>query len=275
VEGDPTYLPARIELGELQADLGKTDKAAIVAQGLLDDYPDKPYGYHLLGTIRQKEGDDSAALDNYRAALARQDSPILAVRVYGAERRVSGDAAALEFLRGWLDSHPDDQIASLALAEGYYAAKEWDRARDLYEKVLAKAPDSAMLLNNLALIYLRQGDPRALDLAQRAYNANSGSYTIGDTLGWVLVRTGEVTQGLKYLRDALSRAALDPGIKYHLAYALNELGRPGEAIGELEGVISAGRPFPERDEAVALLKQLKQRSKAPARPAPILQPASR
>lgn len=268
VEGEPTYLPTRIKLGELQADLGQTDKAAVVAQGLREDYPDKPYGYHLLGTIRQKEGDDRAALDAYRAALERQqDSPVLAVRVYGAERRVNGDETALAFLRDWMDRHPGDQVAGLALAEGYFSARQWDRARALYEQVLARTPDNAVLLNNLAFIYLRQDDPRALDYAQRAFRAMPNSSAVGDTLGWVLVRTGEFNEGLKYLRDALSRAGSDPGIHYHVAYALSELGRRDEAIAELESATAGGRGFAERDEALDLLKRLRAQPKAGSGPA--------
>jgi cellulose synthase operon protein C len=262
IEGDSTYLPARIKLGELRTDLGETDKAAVIAQGLLEDFRDKPYGYHLLGTIRQKEGDDRGALDNYRAALQRQDSPILAVRVYGAERRVNGEAAALAFLNDWLARHPGDQIAGLALAEGFFSTKQWDRAREIYEQVLTKNPDATLPLNNLALIYLQQGDPRALEFARRAYRINPGSHAVGDTLGWVLVRTGEVGEGLKFLRDALSRAGSDPGIRYHVGFALNELGRRDEAIAELEAATADGRAFGERDEARDLLKRLRQQPKA-------------
>jgi putative PEP-CTERM system TPR-repeat lipoprotein len=257
VDGDPTYLPTRIKLGELQTDLGQMDRAAVVAHGLLEDYPDKPFGYHLLGTIRQKEGDDRAALENYRAALERQDSPVLAVRVYGAERRVNGDAAALAFLGDWVERHPGDLVARTALADGYFSGNQWERARVLYEQALAKTQDNPLLLNNLALIYLSQGDPRALDYSQRAFSAMPGSSAVADTLGWVLVRTGDINEGLKYLRDALSRAGLDPGIRYHVAYALGELGRRDEAIAELEAATGGGRSFAERDDALQLLERLR------------------
>jgi cellulose synthase operon protein C len=266
MEGDPTYLPTRIKLGELRTDLGQMDKAAVVAQGLLADFPDKPYGYHLLGTIRQKEGDHRAALASFRAALEREDSPILAVRVYGAERRVNGEEAALTFLSSWLGRHPGDQIAGLAVAEGFFATNQWDRARELYEQALAKTPEAALPLNNLALIYLQQGDPRALDFAKHAYRVNPGSHAIGDTLGWVLVRTGDVNEGLKYLRDASSRAGFDPGIRYHVGYALSEMGRRDEAIAELEAAVAGGQSFGDRAAARDLLKRLRQQAKTPQPP---------
>lgn len=44
-------------------------RAVGVCVGLVKDCQDKPHGYHLLGTIRQKDGDDPAALADCRAAL--------------------------------------------------------------------------------------------------------------------------------------------------------------------------------------------------------------
>lgn len=264
VEGDLSFLPARIRLGEFAVAQGDLPQATEVAERLQKDFPDKPYGHHLLGTLRQKEGDDQGALEHLKAALALEDSPGLAVRVYEAERRVNGDAAGIEFLRGWLDRHPGDPLASLALAEGYSGVRDWTKAQALYEDAIAKAPDNPMLLNNLALVYLGQGDPRALDLARRAQAAMPGSAEIGDTLGWVMVRSGNAAEGLKYLRDAESRIGSTPGLLYHIAYALSELGRPGEALAELERATAGGQPFAERDEALALRERLEEaRGKKP------------
>ena len=108
---------------------------------------------------------------------------------------VHGDAAGIEVLRGWLDRHPGDPLASLTLAEDYGAVRDWKKAQALYEDAIAKVPDNPMLLNNLALVYLGQGDPRALELARRAQAAMPGSAEIGDTLGWVMVRSGNAAEG--------------------------------------------------------------------------------
>jgi len=258
VEGDPSFLPARIRLGEFAVAQGDLPKATAVAERLQRDFPDKPYGQHRLGTLRQKEGDDQGALEHLRLTLALEDSPGLAVRVYEAERRVNGDAAGIEFLRGWLDRHPGDPLASLALPEGYSGVRDWTKAQALYEDAIAKAPDNPVLLNNLALVYLGQGDPRALELARRAQAAMPGSAEIGDTLGWVMVRSGNAAEGLKYLRDAECRTGSTPGLLCHIAYALKELGRPGEALAELERAAAGGQPFAEREEALVLRERLEQ-----------------
>jgi hypothetical protein len=75
-----------------------------------------------------------------------------------------------------------------------------------------------------------------------------------------MVRSGNAAEGLKYLRDAESRIGSTPGLLYHIAYALSELGRPGEALAELERATAGGQPFAERDEALALRGRLEEAS---------------
>jgi Tfp pilus assembly protein PilF len=209
-----------------------------------------------MGLIQQRQGENDAALASFRAALALEDSPILAVRLQEALAEVEGEDAATKFLEDWLHDHPNDDIVRQTLAEGYARSGHWKEAGSLYEKLLAQAPQSPLLLNNLALVYAHTGDPRATEYARRAYSLLPNEAQIGDTLGWVLVRSGEHAEGLKYLREAQSREAGDPGIGYHIAVALSELGRPDEAMRELQSALRFRAAFPERADAQALLVRL-------------------
>ena len=258
-EGQPRFLPTRLTLGELYTELGKLDLATEVAAALRADFPREPYGDHLLGTIAQRRGDLAAALASYRTALALEPSPVLAVRVYENTRDVHGLDQAVDFMSEWVKKHPDDLVSRKALAEGLYRSGRLDAARALYEEALARTPDNPLLLNNLALIYASEGKPEALDLARRAHAAMPGTPELADTLGWILVLDGQVTEGLKYLRDAQSRAANDPGNRYHIAYALEKLNRHDEALRELDAAFEVNRPFPERDKAQELRRSLEAR----------------
>lgn len=258
VEGEPDFVPARISLGEILAASGRFEKAELVAESLRRQFPDAPFGYHLMGIIAQRQEDNETALNNYLAALERdEDSPILSIRAYEAKRLVDGEAEAVAFLRSWVDVHPGDAIAHQALAEAYFRAGNWDEAQALFEQSFARSPDSPLLLNNLALLFLRKNDPRALEYAQKAHELLPGVPQIADTLGWILVRAGRPGEGLKHLRDAQSRGAGDPGISYHIAVALRELGRAEEALRELQSAIRHRGEFRERMDAEALLEQLK------------------
>jgi len=48
-----------------------------------------------------------------------------------------------------------------------------------------------------------------------------------------------------------------PGIQYHLAVALNRLGRTADAQATLETLLGSGVAFSDRAEAEKLLQQLK------------------
>ncbi len=258
-EGDPEYLPARLRFGELLTEYGRIDEALEVAQRLRVDFPEEPYADHLLGLISTASGDHAAAFEAFSRALDIKPSPLLAIRAYGAKRDAEGLAVGVEFLRQWLEEHSGDGVATQTLAEGYYELGEPERAARMFEGILADAPDNAMLLNNLAVIYNELGDPRALDYARRAYELLPGAAETGDTLGWVLVSRGEYAQGLKYLRDAQTRAAGDPGISFHIAVALKALGRNEEAAAELTQLLQHSDPsFRRRAEAARLLEELRE-----------------
>jgi putative PEP-CTERM system TPR-repeat lipoprotein len=257
-DGEPDFLPTRIKLGELLVQIGRIQEAVPLAQALADDYPDAPYADHLMGLIFQRQGQDAAAFERFSAAIAKRPSALLALRAYEAKRDAEGLAAGVAFLEQWQKQDPGDDVIAQALAEGYYGLGYHEKARQLFEQRLAQSPDNPFLLNNLAVIYTETGDPRALDYAKRAYDLMPGAAEIGDTLGWVLVREGELNEGLKHLRDARSRAASDPGIGYHIAVALKGLGRTEEAINELVQVLqTAGDGFPEREQALRLLDELR------------------
>jgi putative PEP-CTERM system TPR-repeat lipoprotein len=257
-EGEPDFLPARLRLGELLNEHGRPNEASELAQSLLAEFPDRPYGDHLMGMILSKRADHAAAFEHFSKALAVTDSPLLAIRAFEAKRDSDGLNAAVEFLQQWTERHPGHGVADQALAEAYYLLGDHGRAIALFEAALAEAPENALLLNNLAVIYNDLGDPRALEYAQRAHELLPNAAETGDTLGWVLVNQGDYAQGLKYLRDAQTRAAADPSIRYHVAVALKGLGRTAEAMNELTKLLQGSdESFRRRDEAARLLEELR------------------
>ncbi len=257
-EGDPDYLPARLRFGELLIERGRIDDALEVAHKLRDDFPDQPYADHLMGLVFSVQGQHAAAFEAFARALELNNSPLLAMRAFEAKRDAGGMAEGVAFLQSWFDAHSDDGVVMQALGEGYYALGDHERALALFEQGLQRAPDNPMLLNNLAVIYNDFDDPRALVYARRAHELLPSAAETGDTLGWVLVSRGELTEGLKYLRDAQTRAAGDPDIAFHIAVALKGLGRTEEAMAQLTQLLqSAGPDFGQRDQAARLLEELR------------------
>jgi Flp pilus assembly protein TadD len=216
--------------------------------------PDSPVGYRLQGDVYMHIRRFDSAVRAYDSALKKGDSANLAIRLYEA-RRAAGKGA-LDFAESWAEKHAGDGAAQRLLASAYLHAGRNDEAMEIYQRLLKTAPRDTTSLNNIALLYQAKDDPRALVYAKRAYDAEPTHPATIDTYGWILVQRGDAEGGLKFLRNAKLRAPFVPEIRYHLAVALNVLGKPDEAKQELEAALSFGHLFEGIAEARALLAEL-------------------
>ncbi len=112
-------------------------------------------------------------------------------------------------------------------------------------------------LNNLALAYREENDPRAVETAEKAFQLNAESPPVLDTLGWLLVEQGNTTRGLPMLQKASTSAPNTTEIRYHLALGLVKAGDKVKARTELQTLLRQWeQPFAQKDEAKALLDKL-------------------
>jgi Flp pilus assembly protein TadD len=135
---------------------------------------------------------------------------------------------------------PKDVAIRLALASLYLEQKKYDDALAEYTRVVAERPADAAALNNLAWLYQQKGDlAQARGLAEQAVAAAPRAPRI-DTLGWILLAQGEADKALAYLSAASLSAPRNHDIQYHLAVALNRLGRTADAQAMLETLLGSG-----------------------------------
>jgi predicted Zn-dependent protease len=147
-------------------------------------------------------------------------------------------------------------VVEVALAESYMNAGELEAARQHFQNVLDRHGENAGVLNNLANVMLGLSDPAALDRARRAHELAPQSPAIADTLGWVLVTQGQPEEGMRYLREAQTRRAEDPEIRYHVAEALAALGRNEEALETASAALSGPLSEALRERVQALVRRL-------------------
>lgn len=255
-QGDPTHVAARAGLSELLLAGGNDVGAEEQARALLERFPKRAIGEVLLGDVLRHRRAYQTALQHYQSALRREPTSRVAIRVFQTWQLRGDLPGAISFLTDWVGKYPQDRLSRQALAEAYLRQGDLDEARSHYETILRHHPASPSVLNNLANIHLKTGSPKALAIARQAYTLGPQNPSASDTLGWVLVRQGQPEEGLKYLRDAYSRLSDSPEIAYHIAVALNQLGRKAEAIKLLDEALASGRPFGDLKDARALKQRL-------------------
>jgi putative PEP-CTERM system TPR-repeat lipoprotein len=212
--------------------MGDTERAAGYAERLSKLDPEAPAALRLEGRVAfaQKRYRDAAVF--FDRSAGKSPSSSLTIERFKAAK-LAGLPDADKRLAAWVEAHPADTNARIVLAEELNAEGQTAAAVRHYEAVLQQAPDSVVALNNLAIIYQGEKNPRAPELAKRAYDAAPANPMVADTYGWVLVDKGEVGQGIEILRKAAASAAATPEIHYHLAAALARNGQRDEALGIL------------------------------------------
>ena len=252
----PDFPLAMIMLASIHYEKGQKQEAIKEARHLQKLHPEIGAGFEVEGNIDLKEGKLDEAAKLYDKAYQLGPSAALAVKVYEVRRKL-GQVNASDSLLKWVKAHPEDITATIALATAYQSEKRSKDAITQYENVLQKQPDNAMVLNNLAWLYQETGDKRSVKYAERAYKLKPEVPAIIDTLGWILIQNGDNTRAVTLLQEATVRAPQLPEIRYHLAVALEKVGRKDEARQELERLLNEKQDFADLESAKALLNKIK------------------
>lgn len=263
LERQPGHLPAHQTLIAVENEAGRTEEALRLARDLQTRLPRSPLGLSLEGDVHLAARSYAKAAEAFERANALAPSGVLAVKQHEALALSGAETGADAAIRGWLTRHPDDLVVHTYLARHYLLTGRDREAIAKYEWLLKRTPGDARLLNNLAWLYNKTGDPRAVRTAEEAYRVAPTNPAIQDTLGWMLVQRGDAARGRDLLAKATAKNA-SPTLRYHYAVALARTGDRAKARQELEDILKSSQPFAERPQAEALLKSLAIKRAEPA-----------
>jgi putative PEP-CTERM system TPR-repeat lipoprotein len=255
LELDANYIPAYMALVELESREGNPEKALKLAATLKEKQPKAAVGDMLTGDVHMRAKAYGKAVAAYEDALKKEDTGVLAIRRFNAQRQAGQGDQALANLQGWVD-RKEDRAVRHVLASSYISAQKYDAAIRESEKLLGSDKSNPVLLNNLAWLYDQKGDKRALDYAEQAMKQAPKSPAVMDTLGWILVRQGKNDRAADILGKAHQAAPKQGDIAYHYAVALKNLDRKREAVRTLQRTLQEGDKFFEAANAKKLLQEL-------------------
>jgi uncharacterized protein (TIGR03790 family) len=157
--------------------------------------------------------------------------------VRGEGRQARGDLdGARAALEEAVAADPSIVAAWQTLAVVYDSTNAFDKANEVYRRLLAGNPKDVVALNNLAYNLGVRGTERdeAVTLAERAQLLAPANPSVLDTLGWIRHLRGDHEGALKALVPAAKLASEDAEIQLHAAIAMAAGGYMREATQALD-----------------------------------------
>lgn len=202
----PNEANAHFGLGTSYSLLKRAKEALAELEEAVRLAPNNPVAYMALGNLHQEQQDYDKALAAYTSALKIE---------------------------------PRFVDASMAKGDLLAAQGRFDEATQSYKGVVELDPNRAHAYNNLAWIAAEQKAhlDEALIWARKAVSLGPSVPQFKDSLAWVYRARGELPQAAEALTSALSVAANDSTMTYHLGIVLAEQGKTSDAIEALKKAI--------------------------------------
>ncbi|MCX7890987.1 MAG: tetratricopeptide repeat protein [Burkholderiales bacterium] len=187
--------------GQIGQVLGQTpDRAAAlrVMQKLAAAYPKEPRAHLETARAALAADQDAVALAEAREAMKLRPGWEQAALVEALVLQRRSNAAAIEFLAGFLKANPGAREARLQYARFLFLEKKYPEARAEFQKLLAEFPDNVDVVFSVAVLSMQLEDwplaeanlKRLLELPVRDRNT-------------VLLYLGQVAEAQKHYDEAL------------------------------------------------------------------------
>jgi len=253
---DPANAALKAEEVEVEYKLGGTPAAQAAAKSMLAPNQDPNVATLWVAAALAREGKvaESEAL-LAAAEKTRPEAPVVLQHAMILAAN-SDTPKAIALLKSWVGAHPTDNNAHRMLADFEMQVKDWPDAQRDFETLLAQSPNDVVLLNDLAWVYLQQGNVKARAVADKAHALAPLSAAVEDTLGWVMLAQGDAKGSLPYLKAAAYGMPRDPAVQFHLAVALSRTGAMGPAREMLAKLATDGSDADTKAQASQYLQSL-------------------
>jgi tetratricopeptide (TPR) repeat protein len=211
--------PTQVRLISALLARGQAAEALARARWIQAANPGAPDAHILAGDVLGMTGDFAAAAEQYRRAANLAFNEAVALRLIEALQRSGQAQAAENVVLLFVRQNPRNVAGQILYASLMMQSRDWQSAIRIYESLRGRLGDNeATILNNLAWAYSETGDyEAAIPLARRAWALDRDNPATGDTLGWILFKSGDdVAGGLALLQQSSRGAPSDAEIRQRL-----------------------------------------------------------
>ncbi len=230
--------------------------------------PVRDEAWVLLGDIRASSDQHDSARDAYgHVAAASPNWSQARQRIVSSYQAQGDNETALKLARDLIKAQPDDRDALIAEADLLRATNRYGEAVTVLDKIIAAGPsngdwalyfergtsldragrwpeaekdllkaltlqpDEPDVLNYLGYSWVVRGEKlqQAMNMLQKAFQAQPQSGEIADSLGWAYYSMGDYKTAVQRLERAVSLSPVSPEITDHLGDAYWRAGRKTEA----------------------------------------------
>ncbi len=233
---DPSADVIALATGQLLDQSNQREAANRIYDAIPANSPMRPTALVRVAQNLDALGDREEALRRLRNMVATEPEDIDAVSVLGDllrydEQYVASAEAyskAIELSGG---EAPSDWRFYYVRGIAYERAKMWPEAEADFLKALELNPDQPQVLNYLGYSWIDMDMhlERALEMIEKAVEAQPQDGYIIDSLGWAFYKLGRIDEAVETLERAVMLLPNDPEINDHLGDAYWKAGRKLEA----------------------------------------------
>jgi len=152
---------------------------------------------------------------------------IALANLYSRVRRWPESEEAIQKAEALSTRQEEKDYISFIAGSIYERQKKYDKAEELFKKVVANDPNNAAALNYLGYMLADHGTrlEEALNYIRKAVQLDPQNGAYLDSLGWAYYRLGNYTQSEENLRKAVERLQNDPTVLEHMGDLLQKTDR--------------------------------------------------
>lgn len=221
-----------VETGMAHFHANRYDEAAAAFDRALALDPNCAPAWHSIGWLRERTSTAEAALEAYKRAIAidpRYDAPHYGIGMVHVFMRYDYDQGLAAFRQG-LEKSPDDVAFINQIGSTYALMGRFDEAIAAWQRALALDPNSTHALGWLSMLYLRQkrfDDVIALCQRNIAIKPEHSDHRMW---GFALELLGRPDEAIPQLEQAITLEPKD----YEARAALARLYRAGGRLAEAD-----------------------------------------
>jgi Flp pilus assembly protein TadD len=215
----------------------------------------------MLGQLLDEQKSDLAGAETeFKRAVELNKNSVEALTKLGMVQNERG--ATDQALQTYLDAskaNPKEIVFYLLAGSIYENKQDWDKAKQMYQKVLELHPDNPLASNNLAYVMLQQGGNLdvALAMAQTARRQLPDNPNSADTLGWAYYQKGVYNSAIDLFKEAVKKEPDNATFVYHLGLAYAKNGQAALARQQLDRVLKIKPGSSEAEDLRRTLAQNK------------------